>query len=154
MEALNAFHTSCSPSRESFFFLYLHWGVCYFFRKRVCIFPTIALFLGTAAEPSPKARIYIFTRGFIFESFLGFTRSYNPLPVMRAVLCGEKFGNVALSVKTCPTHLQVTFTQHSNTVRLPRDPLWKPYYSISHNVRTNKIRASFICLSVTAVNCD
>lgn len=62
MEALNAFCSSCAPSRESF---YTSTEASELFFQEACFvfFPQF-LFLGPAAEPLQKTCIYIFMWGF------------------------------------------------------------------------------------------
>lgn len=137
MEALNAFCSSCPPSRESFFF-YSSAEASEFFQEARLYFSHSRALLGTAAEASPKTCICMFTWGLLFNRFClcviwsAFTFHFQSHALQ---FCAEEtLETVAVLVKACPTHLRMSFTQHSNTVWLPRNPLWKPDYSTLHNV--------------------
>lgn len=104
-----------------------------FFRKRACIFSHTRALLSQRRQPKPRwRRAFTYSCGVycLVESIRAwFMRFYIPLPVMSAKKTLETW-------LRWEKYLQMTWTQHSNTVWLPWNwnPLWKPYYSTLHHV--------------------
>lgn len=115
MGALNAFRSSCSPSREPFYTSTEESE--FFFRKRTCIFPTVGLFLATTAEALLKTCIYIFMCSLLFNrtcpcviyTLLYSTSSHESRSVQRKLW---KHGCVGKSMSNPPANDFYTTLKH------------------------------------------